>query len=109
MCVNSASQVSTEPSLTNDLRETGIQAGGLFVTRAGKRMIKNKLAGSHFNVDDLVSEATSYFESTTKRKFVGNESSVLVKLGVDATEKSIGLRKGRLSFEAYVSTLVLHN
>ena len=63
-------------------------------------MIKNKLAGSRFDIDDLVSEATHYFETTTKRKFAGNEASVLVKVGVDATEKSIGLRKGRLSFEA---------
>jgi len=68
-------------------------------------LIETKLLGSGFDTQDLVNEATHTFETTTKRRFDGTESNILLKLGVDATNLAIGLRKGRL----VLGTCVTHS
>jgi hypothetical protein len=89
------------PQLT--LREAkasdSIQAGGVFVTAAGEALIASKLKGSRFDTVDYIKEATELFETKIKRKFVGNEPKVFVRVGGhEDNDARTGVQKGRLTF-----------
>lgn len=91
---------SVSPRLT--LREVKIsdslQAGGIYVTRAGEHLLEKKLAGSRFDGADYLAEATTKFELETKRKFIGTESWAYLKIaGNEETSGNVGRGRVKLS------------
>ncbi|KAL8277741.1 hypothetical protein RQP46_009863 [Phenoliferia psychrophenolica] len=88
--VYSVNQV--EPKLV--LRE--IQAGGIYVTQAGRKLIQAKLRDSRFieNLDFMVSE----FDMKTKCNYEGAEKSSIIKFGLPRdNDSAVKISRGRLT------------
>lgn len=74
-----------------------VQAGGVFVDRAGQRMLAEKLAGSKFADETYMSDIMGEFERKTKRKFDGSQTSI-IRFGKDwDNDRAHGVVKGRLT------------
>ncbi|PVF96871.1 hypothetical protein CPB86DRAFT_476431 [Serendipita vermifera] len=74
-----------------------IQAGGIFVDRAVRRMLENKLRRSLFSGDEYLKEMVDAFERKTKRSFDGTQSLNTVDFGrTRDNDSSHGIIKGRL-------------
>ncbi|KAL8277738.1 hypothetical protein RQP46_009860 [Phenoliferia psychrophenolica] len=79
--------------LNHDLQ---IQAGGIYVTQAGRRLIQAKLRNSRFleNLDAIVSE----FDVKTKCNFEGPEKSSIIKFGLARdNDSAANISRGRLT------------
>ncbi|CAG8644588.1 7679_t:CDS:2, partial [Acaulospora colombiana] len=74
------------------------EAGGVFVDRAARRMLENKLGNSQFNEDEYLKEMVSEFEKKTKRLFDGTQSSNVVQFGrARDNDRSHGILKGKIN------------
>lgn len=74
-----------------------VQAGGVFVDRAGQRMLNQKLAGSKFADAAYMNDIMEEFERKTKRKFDGTQTSI-IRFGKDwDNDRAHGIVKGRLT------------
>lgn len=88
------------PRLTLCLPKTSdcIQAGGVFMTKAGVVMFKNQLEGTDFDTEKNLEKLEIEFESVTKRQFTGVEQRdifVRFRTAADNGPKA-GIRQGRL-------------
>lgn len=74
-----------------------LAVGGVNMTRAGERLIQDKLSSSKFRNRDFVEEGIESFE-TRKRLFAGSETKMYIKVGssYDSDAKA-GVSKGRLT------------
>ncbi|CAG7852393.1 SubName: Full=Uncharacterized protein {ECO:0000313/EMBL:CCA74286.1} [Serendipita indica DSM 11827] len=75
-----------------------VQAGGVFVDRAAKRMLEDKLRASKFNDPESIRDMVKAFEAKTKRLFDGNQTSNIVQFGGNKdTDKDFSILKGKLT------------
>ncbi|ORY74760.1 hypothetical protein BCR35DRAFT_333300 [Leucosporidium creatinivorum] len=98
---------SVSPRLT--LREVktsdSLQDGGIFVTRAGEKLIEAKLKGSRFAGEEYIAEATGKFERETKRKFTGTEAWAYIKVtGGEESDGNVARGRIKLSKEELKQT-----
>lgn len=76
-----------------------IQAGGIYVDRAARKMLERKLAGSQrYGDESTIQEMTNVFESKTKRLFDGSDVASTIHFGraVD-NDDQYNIHKGKLS------------
>ncbi|PVF96864.1 hypothetical protein CPB86DRAFT_475981 [Serendipita vermifera] len=83
-----------------------VQAGGIFVDRAAKRVFEDKLGDSAYNEEDYLTIMTEEFERKTKRIFDGTQTSNVINFGGPRdNDRDHGILKGKLTLtRAEVST-----
>ncbi|PVF96877.1 hypothetical protein CPB86DRAFT_826887 [Serendipita vermifera] len=78
-----------------------VQAGGVFVDRAARRMLEEKLKDSPFNEEEYLREMIGEFEKKTKRLFDGTQSLNVVQFGRSRdNDRAHGIIKGKLNLTA---------
>lgn len=78
-----------------------VQAGGVFIDRAARRMLEEKLGDSPFNEDEYLKEMVQEFERKTKRLFDGTQGSNVIQFGrARDNDRAHGIIKGRLELTA---------
>ncbi|PVF96872.1 hypothetical protein CPB86DRAFT_476873 [Serendipita vermifera] len=77
-----------------------VQVGGVFVDRAAKEMLKNKLGSSTFAQEEYLKDMLVTFERKTKRLFDGTQTSNIVDFGRNRdNDRSHGIIKGKLTLK----------
>ncbi|KII84791.1 hypothetical protein PLICRDRAFT_146294 [Plicaturopsis crispa FD-325 SS-3] len=71
-------------------------AGAVFVNRAAEVYMRDVLAGSHWDVPEILTAAVRHFEANAKKKFDDASLSSLVFLGGYKNDESLGISRGRL-------------
>ncbi|PVF96862.1 hypothetical protein CPB86DRAFT_786494 [Serendipita vermifera] len=75
-----------------------VQAGGVFVDRAARRVLEKKLEGSPYNGDDYIELMVDVFEQKTKRIFDGTQTSSILQFGTPRdNDRDRGILKGKIS------------
>ncbi|KAG8802706.1 hypothetical protein FRC17_006362, partial [Serendipita sp. 399] len=83
-----------------------IQAGGIFVDRAARSMLVDKLKGSRYSNDEMINIMMTEFERKIKKIFDGTQPSSVLHFGYNSdTDRQLGITRGRL----YLSTQEVQN
>ncbi|KAL8277732.1 hypothetical protein RQP46_009854 [Phenoliferia psychrophenolica] len=94
--VYSVDQVEPKLVLREAKMSACIQAGGIYVTQAGRQLIQAKLRNSRFleDLDAIVSE----FDFKTKCNFAGAEEMSIIKFGLTRdNDSAVNISRGRLT------------
>jgi hypothetical protein len=93
----SAYHMATTPSFEEIAPAECRLQGSIFVSRRAKAMLREKLRGSQFGGEDMISHMAKIFDSTTKQRF-GNESDpAYIKFGtIKDKDTSFNIRSGQL-------------
>ncbi|KAG2347369.1 hypothetical protein BDR05DRAFT_876763 [Suillus weaverae] len=71
--------------------------GSIFVSRRAKTMLREKLCGSQFGGEDMVSHMAAIFDSTTKQRFGNENDPAYIKFGtIKDKDTSFNIRSGQL-------------
>jgi hypothetical protein len=84
----------------------GVQAGAIFVDQIAKAHFRRIFSNAGFRGDELkekVDEATSNFESDTKKEFKDASDAKSIKVGRHSfSNLSLGVRKGKMVLTGYI-------
>ncbi|PVF96876.1 hypothetical protein CPB86DRAFT_735972 [Serendipita vermifera] len=78
-----------------------VQAGGVFVDRAARRLLEKKLGDSPFNQDEYLKDMVADFERRAKRLFNGTQTLNVLQFGkARDNDRDHGILKGKLGLTA---------
>ncbi|PVF96878.1 hypothetical protein CPB86DRAFT_786515 [Serendipita vermifera] len=78
-----------------------VQAGGVYVDRAARRILEEKLGDSPFNEDEYLKEMVNAFEKKTKRLFDGTQPLNVLEFGrARDNDRAHGILKGKIGLTA---------
>ncbi|KAG1846570.1 hypothetical protein DFJ58DRAFT_705635 [Suillus subalutaceus] len=93
----SAYHMATAPSFEEIAPAECRLQGSIFVSRRAKAMLREKLRGSQFGGDDMVSHMAAIFDSTTKQRFGNENDPAYIKFGTTKDkDPSFNIRSGQL-------------
>ncbi|PVF93791.1 hypothetical protein CPB86DRAFT_767059 [Serendipita vermifera] len=79
-------------------RSECIQAGGIYVDRAARKLLREKLASSKYGTDEFLDIMVNEFEKKTKRRFGGDLSSNVISFGRNSdNDREHGIFKGKIT------------
>ncbi|KAG8752843.1 hypothetical protein FRC14_006669 [Serendipita sp. 396] len=75
-----------------------VQAGGVFIDRAARATITEKLLNSKYGDDDSINDIVYRFEQRTKRLFDGSQNSNVIEFGTRRdNDRDCGIIQGKLT------------
>ncbi|KAG8829563.1 hypothetical protein FRC17_006389 [Serendipita sp. 399] len=96
VCTSNLPRITLEEVCTREC----VQAGGIFVNRAFRKSLCEKLEGSKFNDDEVVDLMVNEFETKTKRLFDGTQEKSNIQFGHNKdNDPSYGILKGRITID----------
>lgn len=93
----SAYHMTTAPSFEEIAPAECRLQGSIFVSRRAKAMLREKLRGSQFGGEDMVSHMAAIFDSTTKQRFCNENDPAYIKFGtIKDKDTNFNIRSGQL-------------
>ncbi|KAG2073742.1 hypothetical protein BDR04DRAFT_1127075 [Suillus decipiens] len=93
----SAYHMTTAPSFEEIAPAECRLQGSIFVSRRAKTMLQEKLRGSQFGSEDMVSHMAKIFDSTTKQRFGNENDPAYIKFGtIKDKDAGFNIRSGQL-------------
>ncbi|KAG9054865.1 hypothetical protein FS842_003929 [Serendipita sp. 407] len=78
-----------------------VQAGGVFVDRAARTLLTEKLSDSRFGDEESISDMVEKFEQRTKRVFDGSQESNVIEFGGRRdNDREYGIIQGKITLTA---------